>query len=104
MFQANMIKGAVWGRYPQTLNFMGSIIKTILDVPQLNEGAGFALRNVMANHYVMLTGRNAMNSAALASIFEMAAAFEMGDAVGPFERQQLPGPGLPGFERQQHCL
>ncbi len=24
MFRANMVKGAVWGRYPQTLNFMGS--------------------------------------------------------------------------------
>ncbi|OPY31714.1 MAG: Methyl-coenzyme M reductase II subunit beta [Methanomassiliicoccales archaeon PtaU1.Bin124] len=97
MFQANMVKGAVWGRYPQTLNFQGSIIKSILDVPQLNEGAGFALRNVMANHYVMLTGRNAMNSAALASIFEMAASFEMGDAVGPFERQQLLGLAYQGL-------
>jgi methyl-coenzyme M reductase beta subunit len=97
MFQANMIKGAVWGRYPQTLNFLGSVVKTIMDVPQLNEGAGFGLRNVIANHYVMLTGRNAMNSAALASIFEMTASFEMGDAVGPFERQQLLGLAYQGL-------
>ncbi|QLH74177.1 MAG: coenzyme-B sulfoethylthiotransferase subunit beta [Methanomassiliicoccales archaeon] len=89
MFQASMVKAAIWGRYPQTLNFLGSVMKTILDVPQLNEGAGYALRNVMANHYVMLTGRNAMNAAAIAAIFEQAAAFEMGDAIGPFERQQL---------------
>jgi methyl-coenzyme M reductase beta subunit len=97
MFQANMIKGAIWGRYPQTLNFQGSIIRTILDVPQLNEGAGYALRNVMANHYVMLAGRNAMNAAALASIFEMAASFELGDAIGPFERQQLLGLAYQGL-------
>lgn len=97
MFEASMVKAAIWGRYPQTLNFMGSIVKTILDVPQLNEGAGYALRNVMANHYVMLTGRNAMNAAALASIFEQSAAFEMGDASGPFERQQLLGLAYQGL-------
>jgi methyl-coenzyme M reductase beta subunit len=97
MFEASMVKAAIWGRYPQTMNFMGSIVKTIMDVPQLNEGAGYALRNVMANHYVMLTGRNAMNAAALASIFEQAAAFEMGDASGPFERQQLLGLAYQGL-------
>jgi methyl-coenzyme M reductase beta subunit len=97
MFEASMVKGAIWGRYPQTMNFMGSIVKTILEVPQLNEGAGFALRNVMVNHYVMLAGRNAMNAAALASIFEQAASFEMGDAVGPFERQQLLGLAYQGL-------
>ncbi|MFA5312606.1 MAG: methyl-coenzyme M reductase subunit beta, partial [Methanomassiliicoccales archaeon] len=42
MFQASMVKAAIWGRYPQTLNFQGSVMKSILDVPQLNEGAGFA--------------------------------------------------------------
>ncbi len=43
----------------------------------------------MANHIVMLTGRNAMNAAALSSIYETAAAYEMGDAIGNFERQHL---------------
>lgn len=89
MFEASMVKAAVWGRYPQTINMLGSNLKTILDVPQLNEGTGYALRNIMANHIVMLTGRNAMNAAALSSIYETAAAYEMGDAVGNFERQHL---------------
>ncbi len=70
MFQASMVKAAVWGRYPQTINFQGSNLKSILDVPQLNEGAGYALRNIMANHIVALSGKNAMNAAALSSIFE----------------------------------
>lgn len=89
MFKANMVKAAVWGRYPQTMTFTGSNIKSILEVPQNNEGAGFALRNIMSNHVVALVKRNAMQGAALSSIFETCAAFEMGDAIGPFERQHL---------------
>ncbi len=97
MFRANMVKGAVWGRYPQTLDFMGSNLKTILEVPQKNEGAGYALRNIMSNHIVALTGKNAMNAAALSSIFEQTAMFEMGDAIGPFERMHLLGLAIQGL-------
>ena len=89
MYKANMVKAAVWGKYPQTINFVGSNIKTILEVPQNNEGAGFALRNIMSNHVVALVKRNAMQGVALSAIFETCAAYEMGDAVGPFERQHL---------------
>ena len=89
MYKANMVKGAVWGQYPQTVNFAGSNIKTILEVPQMNEGAGFALRNIMSNHVVALVQRNAMQGAALSSLFETCAAYELGDAIGPFERQHL---------------
>jgi methyl-coenzyme M reductase beta subunit len=97
MFRANMVKGAVWGRYPQTLNFLGSNLKTILEVPQNNEGAGYALRNIMANHIVALTGKNSMNAAALSSIFEQTAMFELGDAIGPFERYHLLGLAYQGL-------
>ena len=89
MYKANMVKAAVWGKYPQTVNFVGSNIKTILEVPQHTEGAGFALRNIMSNHVVALVKRNAMQGVALSAIFETCAAYEMGDAVGPFERQHL---------------
>ncbi len=89
MYKANMVKAAVWGKYPQTVNFAGSNIKSILEVPQNNEGAGYALRNIMSNHVVALVKRNAMQGTALSSIFETCAAYEMGDAVGPFERGHL---------------
>ena len=89
MYKANMVKGAVWGRYPQTVNFAGSNIRSILEVPQNNEGAGYALRNIMSNHVVALVDRNAMQGTALSAIFEQTAAFEMGDAIGPFERGHL---------------
>lgn len=89
MYKASMVKGAVWGRYPQTVNFAGSNIRSILEVPQNNEGAGYALRNIMSNHVVALVDRNAMQGTALSAIFEQTAAFEMGDAIGPFERGHL---------------
>ena len=89
MYKANMVKCAVWGKYPQTVDFAGSNVKSILEVPQNNEGAGFALRNIMANHVVALVNRNAMQGSALSSIYETCAAYEMGDAIGPFERGHL---------------
>jgi methyl-coenzyme M reductase beta subunit len=97
MYRANMVKAAVWGRYPQTMTFQGSNLKSILEVPQNNEGAGYALRNIMANHIVALSGKNTMNAAALSSIFEQTAMFEMGDAIGPFERMHLLGLAFQGL-------
>jgi len=89
MHKANMVKAAVWGRYPQTVGFDGANVKSILDIPQNNEGAGFALRNIMANHIVALVKNNAMQGVALSSIFEQCGAYEMGDAIGNFERGHL---------------
>ena len=89
MYKANMVKGAVWGRYPQTVTFAGANVKSILEVPQNNEGAGFALRNIMANHVVALVNRNAMQGTALSAIYEQCGSYEMGDMVGNFERGGL---------------
>lgn len=97
MHKANMVKGAVWGRYPQTVGFTGTNLRSILDLPQNNEGAGYALRNIMSNHVVALVSRNAMQGVALSSIFEQTAAFEMGDAMGPFERGHLLGLAYQGL-------
>ena len=97
MYKANMVKGAVWGRYPQSVNFLGSNVKSILEVPQNNEGAGFALRNIMSNHVVSLVGRNAMQGVALSALFEQLGAYEMGDAIGPFERGHLLGLAYEGL-------
>ena len=84
-----MVKAAVWGRYPQTITFQGANVKSILEVPQNNEGAGFALRNIMANHVVSLVNRNAMQGTALSAIFEQCGSYEMGDTIGNFERGAL---------------
>jgi methyl-coenzyme M reductase beta subunit len=89
MFDGSYVKGAVWGTYPQTMDMQGGNVVSILSIPQNNEGLGYALRNVPANHAVMMTHRNAMQGAALSATFEQAGEFEMGAAIGPFERAQL---------------
>ena len=88
-FDAPMVKTAVWGSYPHTMDLTGANVTSILSIPQNNEGLGYALRNIPVNHIVMMTGRNAMQGAALSSTFEQAGMFEMGNAIGPFERAQL---------------
>lgn len=97
MFDGPYVKSAIWGQYPQTLDLEGANIKSILDVPQKDEGLGYALRNILVNHNVIITKRNSMNAAALSSIFEMAGVWEMGDAVGPWERYQLLGLAYQGL-------
>ena len=88
-FNASTVKAACWGGYPHTQDMKGSLVTSILNIPQNNEGLGYALRNIPVNHTVMMTGKNALQGAALASTLETAGIFEMGSAVGPFERAQL---------------
>ncbi len=88
-FDASMVKAAVWGGYPHTMDMVGANVASVLSIPQNNEGIGYALRNIPANHIVMITNRNAMQGAALSSTLEHAGEFEMGMAIGRFERAQL---------------
>jgi methyl-coenzyme M reductase beta subunit len=89
MFDGPLVKAAVWGTYPMTMGMDGGNVVSILAIPQNSEGLGYALRNIPANHAAMMTHRNAIQAAALSSTFEQAGEFEMGMAVGPFERAQL---------------
>ncbi len=97
MFDAPIVKSAVWGSYPQTMDMSGGNIASILSIPQQNEGLGFSMRNITTNHIAAISGRKAMNAAALSSIFEQVGMFEMGNAVGPFERHQLLGLAYQGL-------
>ncbi len=97
MFNGSYVKAGVMGTYPQTMDMQGANVVGILSIPQNNEGLGFALRNVAANQFVMMTHRNAMQGAALASTFEQAGEFEMGNGIGPFERAQLLGFAFQGL-------
>ncbi len=97
MWDYDMIHAAVWGRYPQSVDPMGANVSMLLAVPQQNEGMGYALRNIPAAHIAMITRKNAMNAAALSAILEQTAMYEMGDAVGPFERYQLLGLAYQGL-------
>jgi methyl-coenzyme M reductase beta subunit len=97
MFDAPTIKSAVWGQYPQTLDMVGGNVKSIVEIPQKDEGFGYTLRNVMANHLAATCKMNAMNTAALCSTLENTAVFEMGDAIGNQERHRLMAFGYQGL-------
>ncbi|WP_456482744.1 coenzyme-B sulfoethylthiotransferase subunit beta [Methanopyrus sp.] len=97
MWDANMVKAAVFGRYPQTIDYFGGNVASMLDVPMKQEGVGYALRNIMVNHIVAATRKNAMQAVCLAATLEQTAMFEMGDALGPFERLHLLGYAYQGL-------
>jgi methyl-coenzyme M reductase beta subunit len=97
LYDAPIVKSAVWGSYTQTMDLMGGQVQGILSIPQNNEGLGYSLRNIMANHVAAITNRGAMNAAALSSIYEQSGIFEMGGAVGMFERHQLLGLAYQGL-------
>ena len=96
-FDASAIKTAVLGQYPQTVDFSGANISALLGPPQMLEGMGYGLRNIMANHVVAITKKNTLNAVALSSLLEQTANFEMGDAVGAFERFHLLGLAYQGL-------
>ena len=77
MYDANMVKAAVLGTYPQSVDYGGSNIATMLNVPQKLEGPGYSFRNITANHIVAATLKNSFQATALASILEQTAMFEM---------------------------
>lgn len=104
IYDANFVKGAVLGRYPQSVDYKGSHIATMLDIPQKLEGAGYALRAVKANDFAAATLKNSFEATALASIFEQAAMFEMGDALGVYERLHLLGLAYQGMNADNMVL
>ncbi|MDD1774661.1 MAG: coenzyme-B sulfoethylthiotransferase subunit beta [Methanobacterium sp.] len=104
MYDANMVKAAILGRYPQSVEYLGGNVATMLDLPQKLEGPGYALRNVMVNHVVAATMKNTLQTTALSSILEQSAMFEMGDAVGKFERMHLLGLAYQGMNADNMVL
>jgi len=89
MWHAPDVKGAVWGMYPQDPAMTGSVVATLVDVPIANEGPGYTLRNIPVNHIAATVRKRAIPGACLSMILEESACYEMGDAVGPFERGHL---------------
>jgi methyl-coenzyme M reductase beta subunit len=89
MWDAPYVHAAVWGMYPQDPDPADGAVKMLVDIPMKNEGPGFALRNIPVNHLAATVRKRAMQGAALTMILEKAAQWEMGNAMGPFERGHL---------------
>ena len=95
-YQASEIKTAAMGGYPHNVK-LGGALTTLLGQTTHLEGLGYSLRNIGANHVVAITKKNTLNAVALSSILEQTATFEMGDAVGAFERSHLLGLAYQGL-------
>ncbi len=83
-----LVHAAFYGRYPFTYEFMGGNVLSLLAASCANEGPGFAMRNIMANHIVATTRRRTLQAVALSSTLEAIGHVEMGDAIGRWRRWQ----------------
>ena len=93
-----LIKTGIFGRYPQTREFgSNSPIFAFMGAPQAEEGIGTQYRSMMINHIAALANNRTFDAVALASILEQAGQFEMGNALGWFERYHLLGMTYQGF-------
>jgi methyl-coenzyme M reductase beta subunit len=95
-YQASEIKTAAMGGYPHNVK-LGGALTTLLGQTTHLEGLGYSLRNIGANHVVAIAKKNTLNAVALSSILEQTATFEMGDAIGAFERSHLLGLAFQGL-------
>lgn len=93
-----LIKNAVFGRYPQTISFPpNNPLICLLRPPQTEEGMGIGFKTTYLNDIVALTNKRTFDTIALTSILEQASQFEMGNAIGWFERYHLLGLIYQGF-------
>lgn len=92
----DLIKSALLGRYPQTTSPTGAV-SALLSFPTTLEGTGNAYRSVSVNDVVALTNKRTFDAAALGSVLEHSAAFECGDALGPYKRFHLLGLAFQGL-------
>ncbi|MHA1648743.1 MAG: coenzyme-B sulfoethylthiotransferase subunit beta [Candidatus Helarchaeota archaeon] len=93
-----LIKTGIFGRFPQTREFGSNCpIFAFMRPPQMEEGIGSLFRSMMINHVVALAKYRTFDAVALATILEQAGQFEMGNALGWFERYHLLGMVYQGF-------
>ncbi|MDY6931680.1 MAG: methyl-coenzyme M reductase subunit beta [Halobacteriota archaeon] len=100
-----MLKGCLWGRYPQTTTPQpGNPVSPLLKYVTALEGIGVGLKSIMINHIVALSNNRTLHAAALATILEQGGECEMGDNVGWYERNQLLMSAYQGFNANNLVL
>lgn len=91
-----VLKNAVFGKYPQEIQGDWSI-QALLKPPHQELALGMGLKSTMFNHICALADKRTLDAVALTTILEQASQFEMGNAVGWFERYYLLGMAYQGF-------
>ncbi|OFV67771.1 methyl-coenzyme M reductase subunit beta [Methanosarcinales archaeon] len=95
---SEVIKAAIFGRYPQSITTKGALSGLIPAWPPTVDGVGLNFRTNMVNDIVAMTNKNTMNGVALSSILEHVAMFDSGDAIHPaYERYHLLGLAYQGL-------
>ena len=104
MFDGAYVKSGVWGTYPQTMDMQGGNIVSILSIPQNNEGLGYALRNIPANH--VGDDDPPERDAGRRTLLHLRTGGRVRDGHGNRAVRAGTAPALciPGPERQQHRL
>ncbi|MHC1565706.1 MAG: coenzyme-B sulfoethylthiotransferase subunit beta [Candidatus Syntropharchaeales archaeon] len=93
-----VIKSAIFGRYPQSITTKGALSGLIPAWPPTVDGVGLNFRTNMVNDIVAMTNKDTLNGAALSSILEHVAMFDSGDAIHPaYERYHLLGLAYQGL-------
>ncbi len=99
------LKNILYGRYPQTVTFQpGNPVAGFLNPPQQDEGIGTGFRTILINHLVALANKRTFDAVAFATILEQASQFEIGNALGWYERYCLLGMAYQGFNANNIVL
>ena len=101
----NMVRGAIYGRYPQSPEIHpGGPVFGFLKQSNVVDGLGRGFEGIMVNHLVALANKRTMDGVALTTILEQGAQWEMGNALGWFERYHLLGSAYQGFNANNLVL
>ena len=104
-YRFGMLKNCLHGRYPQYVGpNPGNPVAPLMKFPSILEGMGTGYKSFMINHVVALGNNRTLHAVALATIFEQGAQFEMGNAIGWYERYQLLGSAFQGFNANNLVL
>lgn len=102
---ATLVKSAIFGRYPQTVEFGSNCpIFAFTSSPQAEEGVGTLYRSPQINSIVALANNRTFDAAALATIIEQLGQFEVGNSIGWFEKYHLLGMVYQGFNANNVTL
>ncbi len=101
----NILKSAIFGRYPQTRTFPPrNTLFTLLNPLHNQVGLGNGFRGISINHIVALTQKRTFDAVILSTILEQAAQYEMGNTIGWFERYNLLAMAYQSFNADRVLL
>lgn len=101
----NMLNAAIYGRYPQSPEIhSGGPVSGFLKQSNTIDGLGSGYKGIRINDMAALANKRTMDAVALTTILQQGAQWEMGNALGWFERYQLLASAYQGFNANNLVL